>query len=48
MLSLRSQRKVIPEVWSNITSDGRLCRRHPDSEPKTQKAENEIEAHTDV
>lgn len=31
MLSFKSQRKLIPEDWSNVTSDGKLGKRHPDS-----------------
>lgn len=30
-LSLRSQMKPIPEVWSYVKSVGKLGKRHPDS-----------------
>ena len=31
MLSFRSQRKLIPEVGSNVASEGKLGKRHPAS-----------------
>lgn len=36
MLSFRSQIKLIPEDLSNVASEGKLGRRHPDSARKGQ------------
>lgn len=38
MLSFKSQRKLGPEDLSNVTSDGRLGRRQPDSVQEINKA----------
>jgi hypothetical protein len=34
ILSFKSQMKLIPEYWSNVASEGKLGRRHPDSKWK--------------
>lgn len=35
MLSFKSQVKLMPENWSNVASEGKLGRRHPDSGTST-------------
>lgn len=39
MLSFRSQMKLIPEDLSNVASEGKLGKRHPDSISKTNGVE---------
>lgn len=42
ILSFKSQMKLIPEYWSNVASEGKLGRRHPDSKGKRSGWSKEI------
>ena len=48
ILSLRSQRKLIPEEMSNVASDGLLGKRHPTSVPENDKRNINIDISTKI